>query len=73
MVLFLAAPRLVLWVDLLTDATESIGGTRLILSVRKALLHPTPLSAANTIQLVQVNSSSARGPWVDSVNPTLIN
>lgn len=30
-VLFLAAPRFILWVDMLTNATASIGGSRLIL------------------------------------------
>ncbi|EJD46684.1 hypothetical protein AURDEDRAFT_164139 [Auricularia subglabra TFB-10046 SS5] len=63
--------RFVLWVDLLTDATGVIGGTRLILSVRKALLAPAPLSDANTIQLVHVNSSSARNPWAGSDEQTL--
>ncbi|EJD46768.1 hypothetical protein AURDEDRAFT_151522 [Auricularia subglabra TFB-10046 SS5] len=51
LVLFAAAPRFVLWVDMLTDATASLGGTRLILSVRKALLDPGPLSQAATTQM----------------------
>ncbi|EJD46702.1 hypothetical protein AURDEDRAFT_164155 [Auricularia subglabra TFB-10046 SS5] len=70
-ILFFAAPRFVLWVDLLTVATGVIGGTRLILSVRRALLAPAPLSA-NTIQLVHVSSSSHRSPWVGSGKQTLV-
>lgn len=50
LVLFLAAPRYVLWVDLLTDATASLGGTRLILSVRKAFLDPGPVLDEETAQ-----------------------
>lgn len=52
MVLFLAAPRFALWVDFLSDATGSIGGTRLLLSVRKALLDPGRLSQSDTTQMV---------------------
>lgn len=37
-ILFVVAPRFALWVDFLSDATGCIGGTRLILSIRKALL-----------------------------------
>ncbi|EJD46766.1 hypothetical protein AURDEDRAFT_164218 [Auricularia subglabra TFB-10046 SS5] len=40
MILFLAAPKYVDWLDLLSDAMASIGGTRLILSTRHAVLLP---------------------------------
>lgn len=35
---FLAAPRFALWTDLVSGATGCIGGTRLIISMRKAVL-----------------------------------
>ncbi|EJD46767.1 hypothetical protein AURDEDRAFT_164219 [Auricularia subglabra TFB-10046 SS5] len=60
MVLFLAAPRFALWVDFLSDATGSIGGTRLLLSVRKALLEPAQLSHSDTTQMaVRIDTNPA--------------
>ncbi|EJD46685.1 hypothetical protein AURDEDRAFT_164140 [Auricularia subglabra TFB-10046 SS5] len=50
MILFLAAPSFVRWLDLLTDATSSIGGARLILSVRKALLEERERSQGETTE-----------------------
>lgn len=56
--LFVAAPRYVLWVDLLTDATASIGGTRLILSVRRAFVDPAPrLSQELTVQMTLLSDA----------------
>ncbi|EJD46757.1 hypothetical protein AURDEDRAFT_164209 [Auricularia subglabra TFB-10046 SS5] len=60
MILFAVAPEFALWVDSLSDATGSIGGTRLILSVRKALLDPGALSVAHATQTaVQVDGDHA--------------
>ncbi|EJD46712.1 hypothetical protein AURDEDRAFT_164166 [Auricularia subglabra TFB-10046 SS5] len=57
LVLFLVEPRLVLWTDMLLDATASLGGTRLILLVRKAFLDQGLLSQMATAQM-DIDSSA---------------
>lgn len=47
-ILFVVAPRFALWVDFLSDATGCIGGTRLIISIRKALLDDRASSLEQT-------------------------
>lgn len=49
MILFTAAPNYVDWLNTLSDATASIGGTRLILSAREALLRPAPQTHPSTV------------------------
>ncbi|EJD46759.1 hypothetical protein AURDEDRAFT_164211 [Auricularia subglabra TFB-10046 SS5] len=62
MISFIVAPRFVDWLDLLSDVTSSIGGTRLILSMREALFRPVPATEVSTMFGVN-GEASTRLPW----------
>ncbi|EJD46758.1 hypothetical protein AURDEDRAFT_164210 [Auricularia subglabra TFB-10046 SS5] len=50
MILFLAAPNYTQWVDVLSIVISAVGGTRLIISMRRALLVTDNLTAAETVE-----------------------
>lgn len=63
MVTFIVAPRFVDWLDLLSDVTSSIGGTRLILSMRKALFRPITAGTEASTMFAMHAEASTRIPW----------